>query len=334
MVGPVVSVPTDLEALRTELTGFCYRMLGSGAEAEDAVQETFLRAWQASGRYDERRGSVRTWVYRIATNHCLDLLRAAGRRALPMDLRPPDGGADPGDPAPAGHWVEPVPDHRVLPEDAVIARETIRLAFIAALQHLPPRQRAVLILRDVLCWRADEVAELLQTSRAAVTSALQRARETLRSVPPGTDAGPPPSGDLLERYCDAFERHDVPALVALLHEDATMTMPPFPWWVRGRERIRTALLDPQASCAGARLVPTAPANATAAFWQIRPAADGSWEPFGLVLLDTRDGLVEGITTFLDVDALLPLFGRPSGVTGGTDPARDSPMCSVSPAPGP
>ncbi|MGS2615069.1 sigma-70 family RNA polymerase sigma factor [Micromonospora sp. LZ34] len=305
-----------LETYRVELTGYCYRMLGSGFEAEDAVQETLLRAWRSYDRYDEQRASLRTWLYRIATNVCLDMLRGARRRAVAMDLGPAaEAGSALGAPLPEGAWIQPVPDGRVLPstgspEEVALRRETIRLAFVAALQHLPPRQRVVLILRDVLCWRADEVAQLLGGSVASVTSALQRARATLAKLDRAPAAAPRPAAaaerDLLARYCAAFERHDIPALVALLHADATMSMPPFRWWLRGRDQIRRVLLDPAGSCAGARLVPTA-ANGSPAYWQTRPGPDGRHAPFGLVLLDVADGLVAGITTYLDAERLLPLF---------------------------
>ncbi|MEH0826062.1 MULTISPECIES: sigma-70 family RNA polymerase sigma factor [unclassified Micromonospora] len=312
-----------VEMLRTELTGFCYRMLGSGFEAEDAVQETLTRAWRASDRHDPARGSLRTWVYRIATNVCLDMLRSAQRRARAMDLGPAaEPGAGIGAPAPEHVWIQPVPDDRVLPgygdpAEVALRRETIRLAFVAALQHLPPRQRAVLILRDVLCWRADEVAHLLGASVASVNSALQRARSTLRAVGPTPGEASPPTEaaqrELLTRYCAAFERHDVPSLVALLHADATMSMPPFRWWLRGRDAIAQALSDPGASCAGARLVPTA-ANGSPAFWQTRPGPDGVHRPFGLVILELSGQRVRGITTYLDADRLLPLFGPPARST--------------------
>ncbi|SCF19713.1 sigma-70 family RNA polymerase sigma factor [Micromonospora mirobrigensis] len=305
------------ESMRGELTGYCYRMLGSPFEAEDAVQETMIRAWRARDRYDERRGSPRTWLYAIATNVCLDMLRGARRRALAMDLGPAaEAATGLGAAAPEHTWVLPAPDSRLLPADAspeqlVVQRETLRLAFVAALAHLPPRQRAVLILRDVLCWRAPEVAALLGCGVAAVTSALQRARATLRAVAPAPSQPLLPLDDtqrtLLAGYCAAFERHDVDALVALLHTDATMSMPPLRWWLRGRDRIRAALLDPAGSCAGARLVPTA-ANGQPAFWQTRPALDGHHTPFALVLLDVAGDRVTGITTFLDVRRLLPLFG--------------------------
>ncbi|MFF0248190.1 sigma-70 family RNA polymerase sigma factor [Streptosporangium sandarakinum] len=310
-----------LEPFRTELTGYCYRMLGSGFDAEDAVQETLLRAWRSFDRYDERRASLRTWLYSIATNVCLDMLRSAQRRALAMDLGPAaEAGSGIGRPAPESVWVQPVPDALVLPpdgdpEELAVLRETIRLAFVAALQHLPPRQRAVLILRDVLRWKAEEVATLLETTVASVTSALQRARSTLRAV--GTGPGEPfrPSDptqrELLARYCAAFERHDVATLVALLHEDAMLSMPPFVWWLRGRDQIRRVLLAPESSCEGARLVPVA-ANGSPAFWQTRPGPGGAHVPFGLVVLDVSEGLVIGSTTYLGADRLLPLFGASAG----------------------
>lgn len=300
-----------LEPFRVELTGYCYRMLGSGFEAEDAVQETLMRAWKAYSSYDSSRASLRTWLYRIATNICIDMQRSAQRRALAVDLGPAGGSL--GAPLHERVFVQPVPDALVLPEDQAIRRETVRLAFLAALQHLPPRQRAVLILRDVLAWQAAEVAALLSISVASANSALQRARATLRTVDPGEPLTPadPVQKALLSRYCEAFERHDVRTLVALLHEDATMSMPPFSWWLRGRSAISVALNDPAASCAGAWLVPVA-ANASPAFWQMRPGMD---RPFGLVFIDVRGGLVTGSTTFLNVPELLPLFGAPmsSGV---------------------
>jgi RNA polymerase sigma-70 factor (ECF subfamily) len=312
---------SQLERFRTELTSYCYQMLGSGFEAEDAVQETLLRAWRSFDRYDERRASLRTWLYSIATNICLDMLRSAQRRALAMDLsRAAEAGSGIGEPATERTWIQPIPDALVLPADSgpeelAVQREAIRLAFVAALQHLPPRQRAVLILRDVLCWKAEEVSRLLETTVVSVTSALQRARSTLKAVDlmPGEPLRPsdPAQRALLTRYCEAFERHDIAALVALIHQDATMSMPPFTWWLRGRDQIRQAMLDPDASCEGARLVPTA-ANGSPAFWQTRPGPDGVYTPFGLVFLDVHEGLISGITTYLDADRLIPLFCRPAG----------------------
>ncbi|MEU1721720.1 RNA polymerase subunit sigma-70 [Nonomuraea sp. NPDC005692] len=292
---------TELEHHRVELTGYCYRMLGSGFEAEDAVQETFVRAWRT---YEPGRGPLRPWLFRLATSVCLDMLRGPQRRARAMDLGPAARPGDPlGDPLPGDAWVWPVADGRVLPADPAelaVARESVRLAFVAALQGLPPRQRAVLILRDVLKWQAAEVAGLLGMSVASVNSALQRARARLPAVAP-EDAEV--DGRLLDRYVSAFERYDVDALVSLLHEDATMSMPPFAWWLRGREAVRAVLLAAGAPCAGDRLLP-AGANGAPAFAQYR---DG--EAFALVVLEIGGGVVTGVTTFLN-PRLVPSFGLP------------------------
>lgn len=318
----VQAVDEALAKLRTELTGYCYRMLGSGHEAEDAVQETFERALRAAGRYDAARASVRTWVYRIATNVCVDLLRSAARRALPIDLSVPSTAGEPfGRLLPPGAEVRPIPDRLVLdvehqdPATLVVERESIRLAFVAALQHLPPRQRSVLILRDVLCWPAADVADLLETSAASVTSALQRARATLRTVAPrpGDVLNPADAAqrDLLTRYCAAFESHDIAGLVALLHEDATTSMPPFVWGLRGRDQIGLAMGAPEAACVGHRLVPVA-ASGQPAFWQMRPDS-GGFVPFALVMLDLADGRVVNTTTWLETGlsrSLWPLFDGP------------------------
>jgi RNA polymerase sigma-70 factor, ECF subfamily len=296
------------EAHRVELTGYCYRMLGCAAEAEDAVQETLLRAWKSADRFDERKAALRTWLYRIAVNVCLDMTRSVQRRALAMDLGPssPIGGYL-GAPLGAAVFVQPVPDRLVLPADGdpaeyAVRSETIRLAFVAALQHLPPRQRAVLILREVLCWSAAEVAGLLDTSQAAVNSALQRARATMSVRRPPGGCGEVDE-DLLERYVKAFTADDVNGLVALLHEDATISMPPFAWWLSGRTAIRAALLGAAGVCANDRLVRTA-ANGSPAFAQYRDGA-----AFGLVILDVRDGLIAGATTYLE-PSLFALFGLP------------------------
>lgn len=309
---------TWLERYRTELTGYCYRMLGSGFEAEDAVQEALTRAWRSFDQFDESRASLRTWLYRITTNVCFDMLRGVQRRARAMDLGPAStAGVALGAPLPEHTWVRPVPDGLVLPEagdpaELAAARETIRLAFVAALQHLAPRQRAVLILRDVLCWKAAEVAQLLDVTVVSVNSALQRARSTLRARRPApTDPYLPmdqTQRDLLTRYVDAFERHDVEALVRMLHEDATMTMPPFQWWLRGRTEIERVLLGSDV-CANDRLLPTV-ANGSPAFGQYRPGPDGRYEPFALVILGISDGLVTETTTDLDPARLFPLFGLP------------------------
>jgi RNA polymerase sigma-70 factor (ECF subfamily) len=309
----------QLEERRTVLTGFCYRMLGSPYEAEDAVQETMLRAWKAYEGFDGR-SSLETWLYRIATNVCLDALQGRKRRAIPMDLSP-SSTADTPLPAPVSWdtWVQPIPDDAVLPEtgdpaELVEARETIRLAFVAALQSLPPKQRAVLILREVLRWSAAEVAELLDTSVPSVNSALQRARATLDStvVGDGRDLDATDDDaqrDLLDRYVDAFERYDMDAFVKLLHEDATHNMPPYEMWLRGPEQMTRWMLGPGITCRGSRLVPVR-GNGAPGFAIYRPTGPGgAREPFNVHLLDIVDGRVAGITYFLDLD-LFPLFGLP------------------------
>jgi RNA polymerase sigma-70 factor (ECF subfamily) len=311
-----------LERFRVELMGYCYRMLGSPFEAEDAVQETLVRAWRSLDRFEENRAPLRTWLYTIATNVCLDMLRSAQRRARAMDFGPSaSAGPDLGRPLAEGAWVQPIPDRRVLPAhgdpaELAVQRETIRLAFVAALQHLPPRQRAVLILREVLCWKADEVARLLDTTVASVTSALQRARATLGTVhaAPAGPFGPmnPAQQDLLTRYCDAFERYDVATLVSLLHEDATMSMPPFPWWLHGRAEIQRALLAAGRPCEGTRLVPTA-ANGSPAFAQYRPDDSGGYQPFALVILELSGDVITEMTTYLDAERLFPLFDLPADI---------------------
>ncbi|SEG72683.1 RNA polymerase sigma-70 factor, ECF subfamily [Thermomonospora echinospora] len=300
---------------RGELTGYCYRMLGSAFDADDAVQETLVRAWRSLDRFDEARGKPRSWLYAIATNICLDMLRGAERRARAVDLGPASRpGEALGRPLPEERWVLPVPDGRLDPAEVVAARETIRLAFVAALQHLPPRQRAVLILRDVLRWKSAEVAGLLGGTVAAVDSALQRARTTLRAPGPA-DPLDEAGRRLLDGYCDAFERHDVDRLVSLLHEDATMSMPPFAWWLRGREDIRRALLAPAAGCLGSRLVRVA-ANGSPAFAQYVPTGPGgAFEPRALVLVDVRAGRIAATTSFLNTDRLFPLFGLPPSLGG-------------------
>jgi RNA polymerase sigma-70 factor, ECF subfamily len=293
-----------LEEHRAALTGYCYRMLGSPFDAEDAVQETLVRAWRALDRY-EGRAAFRTWLFSIATNVCLDLLKGRGRRVMPTDLgRSWPATADPGPPLPERLWVEPIPDGRVLPDgdpaEVAAARDSIRLAFVAALQHLLPRQRAVLILRDVLRWRASEVADLLGTTEVAVKSTLQRARAVMAARDPG---GPPPVAldgegrELVDRYVDAFERFDIEALVALLHEDATLAMPPHPLWLAGRDQVRRWWLDHRDACAGGRLVPVA-VSGSPAVAQYQPGAGGE-VPFALQVLDVAGGRVRGITAFVD-----------------------------------
>jgi RNA polymerase sigma-70 factor (ECF subfamily) len=315
--------PADVEALlegyRAELTGYCYRMLGSAFEAEDAVQETLVRAWRAYDRF-EGRSALRSWLYRIATNVCLTMLGARQRRARPMDMGPASSADTPLGPALAENvWIEPIPNERVVidgsdPAEVAVARESIRLAFVAALQHLPPRQRAVLILREVLRWRADEVAELLETSVASVNSALQRARATLASRKVDAAAPPEPMDEerraLLARYVDAFERYDLDSLTALLHEEASWSMPPYELWLQTHDDIRAWCLGPGIGCKGSRLVPTS-ANGSPAFGQYKPDPKGGHEPWSLQVVETSRGRISGITFFLDTPRWFPLFGLPA-----------------------
>ena len=304
-----------LEQHRVELTGYCYRMLGSAFEAEDAVQETLLRAWRAIDGF-EGRAALRSWLYRIATNVCLDLLGGRSRRARPMDLSGPRSAASPlGEALGEATWIEPIPDGRVVtehdPAELALERESVRLAFVAALQHLPPRQRAVLILREVLKWRAGEVAELLDTSVASVNSALQRARAALArsdlaSAPEPLDQD---ARALLERYVDAFERYDLDSLTALLAEDATWSMPPYELWLQTHQDIRAWCLGPGIGCRGSRLVATA-ANGSPAFGQYKPAPTGGYEPWALHVLELSGGRIAGICFFLDTARFFPMFGLP------------------------
>ncbi|MFI6476742.1 RNA polymerase subunit sigma-70 [Nonomuraea sp. NPDC050663] len=285
-----------LEHHRQALTGYCYRMLGSPFEAEDAVQETLVRAWRT---FDESRGPLKAWLFRIATTVCLDMLRGAQRRARAIDLVAPARPGTPlGPPLPESAWVLPIPDDRLDPAELAVSRESVRLAFVAALQHLPARQRAALILRDVLAFSAAETAELIGTSVAAANSALQRARAAL----PATPEAEPVDEDLVERYLDAFMRNDVDTLVKLLHADATMTMPPFTWWLRGRDDLEAVLRVANTPCHDNRFVP-AMANGGRVFAQYLP--DGT--PFALLMLETRGGLVVGSATYLDAERIFPLF---------------------------
>ncbi|MFZ6185285.1 sigma-70 family RNA polymerase sigma factor [Nannocystis pusilla] len=305
----------DLEQHRSALTGHCYRMLGSAAEADDAVQETMVRAWRALDRF-EGRSSLRTWLYRIATRVCLDALSRRSRRARPMELGPMGTVDDALVSLPGEQWVEPIPDVDALPADAdpyerASLRESIRLAFVAALQHLPPKQRAVLLLTEVLGWPAAEVAGSLETSVAAVNSALQRARATMasRGVGSGRASLSAAQSQLLERFVDAFERYDMDALSSLLHQDATLSMPPFSLWLRGLPTIRTWLSGRGAGCRGSRLVPTA-ASGSLAFGQYRPDPAGGHAAWALIVLETAGEQIVGFNSFLDTAALFPRFGLP------------------------
>jgi RNA polymerase sigma-70 factor (ECF subfamily) len=308
----------QFELHRRELIAHCYRMLASPFEAEDAVQETFIRAWKGIDRF-EGRSALRSWLYRIATNVCLDMLGSRERRARPMDLGPArEPVAENLNVLPEVTWIQPVPDGLVVPEgdpaDVAVARESIRLAFVAALQHLPPRQRAVLLLCEVLRWQASEVAELLETSVASVNSALQRARATLadqagQSGEPA-DALTDADRELLGRYVDAFERYDMESLTTLIREDATQSMPPYDLWLAGREDIFRWWFGPGIGCQGSRVIPTVAANGSPAFGQYKPAEDGGHDPWALQVVELEDGKIVELTFFLETDTLFPLFGLP------------------------
>ena len=311
------AVEEQLEQHRVELTAYCYRMLGS-LDAEDAVQETFLRAWRSFDRF-EGRSALKSWLYRIATNVCLDMLEGRKRRARPMDLGPA------GEPivenlrTPDVPWLEPMPDALVVPDgdpaQVVAARESVKLALVAALQHLPPRQRAVLILCEVLRWKAAEVAELLETSVAAVNSALQRARATLEAsdvslatTAPSVDGA---DEELLRRYVEAFEGYDLDALTALIREDATQSMPPYDLWLAGRDDIFRWWYGPGIGCRGSRVIPVGAANGAPAFGQYKPSETGEgYEPWALQVLEIVDGRVVELTFFLDTATVFPRFGLP------------------------
>ena len=313
---PVVRAD-DLEQYRRALTGYCYRMLGSAFEADDAVQETMVRAWRGLDGF-EGRSAVRSWLYRIATNVCLDMLRGRGRRARPMDLGPSSTSeAFRGDVLPEHAWVQPIPDARVTldegdPAALAASRDSIRLAFVTALQHLPARQRAVLILREVLRWQAAEVAELLETSVASVNSALQRARATLAARDNDAVPAPPVDADqqaLIARYVDAFERYDITALVSLLHDDAVMSMPPYDFWLRGRDDVGRWFLGPGIGCRGSRLVATA-ANGCAAFGSYRADPQGGHYPWAIQVIEVSGDRIVGHHNFVD-PSLFPAFGLPT-----------------------
>ncbi|MCB9686671.1 MAG: sigma-70 family RNA polymerase sigma factor [Alphaproteobacteria bacterium] len=314
----------SFETHRAALTGYCYRMLGSSADADDAVQDTLLRAWKAADALQDP-GAARGWLYRIATRVCLDHLATRRRRELPLDLEGPGSASGPvPERFDASRWIEPIPDERYLPVDAdpaerLALRERTRIAWVAALQRLPPRQRAVLLLREVVGWSAAEVAASLETSVASVNSALQRARSTLDQRPTGDSDLLEPTDEaqraLLARYVTAFEAYDVDALCAVLHEDATLSMPPYALWLRGREEIARWLLGPGHGCRGSRLVPLR-ANGSPAFGQYRP--DGPW---AVIVLDLAGGRIRGMCSYLDTGTLFPMFGLPPSLSGKFDGDR-------------
>jgi len=310
---PVSELETRLQQHRSELVAYAYRMLGSPFEAEDAVQETMIRAWRGYDRF-EGRAALRSWLYRIATNVCLDMLNGRERRARPMDFGPAREPILENLHTPDVPWLQPVPDAMVAdPAELTLERETIKLAFVAALQHLPPRQRAVLILREVLRWQASEVAELLETTAASVNSALQRARETLNAASLTTSSPAELTEDdrmLLARYVEAFQAYDVEALTKLIQEDATQSMPPFDLWLRGRDDILTWWFGPGIGCQGSRVIPAGSANGSPAYGQYKPSPDGGYEPWALQVIELDNGRIGEFSFFLDTETLFPLFGLP------------------------
>jgi RNA polymerase sigma-70 factor, ECF subfamily len=310
----------DLETHRRAITGHCYRMLGSVADADDAVQETMVRAWRSIDRF-EGRASLRTWLQRIATNVCLDALSDQSRRARPFESGEAAAidswAGSPLETLDRKHWLEPIPDAHVLPSDAdphelAVLRQSIRLAFVAALQHLPPRQRACLLLTEVLGWSAAETAEALEMSVAAVNSALQRARATLASRNAVSSSQPlsDEQEELLERYVDAFHRYDVDALTGLLREDATFSMPPYTLWLRGPEPVRAWLHGPGAGCRGSKLVPVQACGSPAFAQYRRGEEEGTYEAWALIVLELAGDRISGWNSFLDTGTLFPRFGLP------------------------
>jgi len=335
----------DLERLRPALTGYCYRMLGSGAEAEDAVQEAMLRAWKRADSLQER-AALKSWLFRISTNVCLDQIAERKRRAVPVQLGDPGTADSPlGEPRPESEWVLPIADGQVIdpaagPAERAAERESLRLAFVAALQHLPARQRVVLVLREVLRWSAKEVAELLDASVASVNSALQRARATLDELALEDAAAPArPSAEderrLLEQYLEAFAEYDIDRIVALLRYDVVFDMPPLPLWVRGPDEVARFMLGPGGACRGSKVVGLA-ANGCPAFASYKPDPEsGYWLPWSLTVLEPVSGgegdgaAVAGVRNFLQPflsPALFRSFGLPERLTAA------DPDVGVAPAP--
>lgn len=299
------------------MLGHCYRMLGSAFDADDAAQETMIRAWRAWEHFDGR-SSVRTWLYRIATNVCIDELKHRKRRTRPVEEGPPSSGSPPMaelTKGPSERFIEPILDSKVIsvetdPAERAMLRQSVRLAFVAALQNLAPKQRAALLLTEVLGCSASEVSEMLETSPASVNSAVQRARATLakrsEKEPPELTAA---QHHMLNKYVVAFENYDVDQLTALMREDVTFCMPPYSLWMRGPEDVRTWMLGLGCGCRGSRLVPTA-ACGWPAFAQYRPDPGGSHKSWALIVLELAGDQIGGINTFLETETLFPHFGFP------------------------
>ena len=308
--GIATELGEHLDGHRAELTGYCSRMLGSRVDAEDAVQETLIRAWRGVDRF-EGRAALRTWLYRIATNVCFDHLRSGRRRAHPIDLGAGDSVDAFLDPERLAPTTGAPAFEATDPADVAVSREEGRLALVVALRRLPPRQRAVLFLRDVLRWRAKEVADLLGATVPSVNSALQRARATLADANVREADTKDVDAELLERYVAAFEAYDIDKLTDLLREDAIQSMPPFDMWLAGRDDIFTWWFGPGIECKGSRVIPVRTANGSPAFGQYKPSERGSgYDPWALQVLEVADGRIVELTFFLSTEAIFPLFGLP------------------------
>jgi RNA polymerase sigma-70 factor (ECF subfamily) len=312
--------PLDLqlfEELKPELTSYCYRMLGTIDDADDAVQETYIRVWQGWAKF-RQESSFKTWVYRIATNCCLDKLRQAKRRVLPVDLTDPAVSIiEPRETLPDSAWIWPIPAVADHPEEALLHRDTLRLCFIALLQTLPPRQRAVLILKDVFEWSSQQIADTLGMTPQAVNSALQRARATMERTQLRSDEysrmETKPDPELLNRYVEAFERFDIPAIVALFHEEGSMSMPPFTMWVRGKQNLSEFYALTRWHCLGSRLFPVEVNGGYPALAQYVPSREGAHlEPWGIHVLETRDGRIVHVTNFIN-SKLFARYGLPERI---------------------
>ena len=308
----------ELEQFRPQLTAYCYRMLGSPFDAEDAVQDALVRAWRSRDQF-EGRAALRSWLYRITTNVCIDMIKSRQRRVRPMELGPAQEPLEKNlHIRPEATWLEPIPIQLVAPDpdpaDVAVEKESIRLALVAALQHLPAKQRAVLILREVLRWEASEVAQLLDTSVQSVNSALQRARATLaKSNLSASDPTPRLSESdraMLERYVTAFERYDPTALTTLIREDATQSMPPHDMWLSGRDNVFAWWFGPGMGCKGSRVLPAISANGMPTYAQYKIDPNGGFSPWAIQVLELQDGQIKDITFFLDTERLFPLFGMP------------------------
>ncbi|MGY0502917.1 sigma-70 family RNA polymerase sigma factor [Nocardia sp. FBN12] len=314
--GPDPAVLAEFETHRRELCAYAYRMLGSSFEAEDAVQETFTRAWRSYDSF-EGRASLRSWLYKIATNICLDMLDRPQSRARPMDLNGPGRPDSPLPmPQPDYVWIEPIPNGLAFgadPAEHASTRDTLRLAFVAACQHLPATQRAILIMREVLRFSAGETAEALMMSPASVNSALQRARATMSKVQPKVadsfDETDPDQRKLIDDFVTAFEAYDMDALTTLLKADVALSMPPFDLWISGPENVAAFMLSTGAACRNSRMVPLVGANGSPAFGHYKPSEEpGVWVPWSITVLELEGDTIAGLNFFLDTQRLFPLFG--------------------------